>query len=140
MPCPFFIPLERFDDAGWAHPLRLPLGAGFRGSCCAPGAEGYQPTDEELKSGCNLGYARTCPRLPHDRDADAVRFSVQRERDGQISICYVSELDYLPAEHGMLHYQVAERRWVQPARNVRIMPLAECFLNSYLDRKGKNHG
>src|SRR4051812_34569152 len=135
MPCPYFIPTDRFDDAGWQHPQRLPLGAGFRGICGAPGQANARPTDEELKSGCNLGYARDCSRLPADRASDAVRFSILRDRDGQISICYVSELNYLPQDHGNLHYEVAMDRWSLMHDNVRVQTLAQCFLQAYLSRK-----
>jgi hypothetical protein len=134
MPCPFFIPTERFDDTGFPHPARLPLGAAFRGHCGAPQHAGAVPTEEELQQ-CNLGYARNCARLPQERDADAVRFSILRERDGQISICYVSELNYLPRESGNLHYESLSGRWLQMHEDERIQTLAACFLQSYLSRR-----
>ena len=135
MPCPYFIPTERFDDAGFAHPARLPLGAGYRGLCGAPGHDGATPTDEELKTNCNLGYARACSRLPQDRLSDAVRFSVLRDRDGQIAIGYVSELNYLPREHGNLQYDSLLQRWLSLHSEARVQALAECFLQSYLARR-----
>jgi len=135
MPCPYFIPTARFDDAGFVHPGRLPLGAGYRGMCGAPGHEGLQPSDEELKQGCNLGYARNCARLPQDRAADAVRFSILRDRDGQIHMCYVSELNYLPREHGELQYDSVLRQWLSLHPEQRTQALAECFLQSYLSTK-----
>jgi hypothetical protein len=138
MPCPYFIPAEPFEDGGFAHPQRLPLGAGFRGTCGAPGWEPAQPTEEELKNSCNLGYARECSRLPKQRKADAVRFSVARDRDGQISLCYVSELNYLPQEHGNLHYETAMKRWSQPHGDRLVQGLAECFLRAYLGRRRVN--
>jgi len=135
VPCPYFIPTERFDDAGFVHPSRLPLGAGYRGLCGAPGHDGEALTDEELKQGCNLGYARNCSRLPAEREADAVRFSILRERDGQIALCYVSELNYLPREHGNLQYDSVLRKWLNPHSDRRVQALAECFLQSYLARR-----
>jgi hypothetical protein len=137
MPCPYFIPTERLNDAEFVHPARLPLGAGYRGFCGAPGHEGAAPTDEELKQGCNLGYARSCSWLPKERAADAVRFSILRDRDGQVSLCYVSELNYLPCEQGHLHFEVAGKRWVNAHRDSRVQTLAECFLNSYMERRGE---
>lgn len=131
MSCPYFIPSERFDDASFPHPARLPLGAAYRGSCSA--AEEI-PSDNELKQ-CNLGYARDCSRLPQAREADSVRFSILRERDGQISLCYVSELNYLPQDSGNLHYEFLSRRWHQKHPNQQIQTLAECFLQSYLARR-----
>ena len=135
MPCPYFIPTERFDDAGFQHPSRLPLGAGYRGQCGAPGGNHTVPTDEELKQSCNLGYARNCSRLPQDRTADAVRFSILRDRDGQVSLCYVAELNYLPREQMNLHFDVALGRWSVAHSDPRVQTLAECFLRSYLDRR-----
>jgi hypothetical protein len=93
------------------------------------------PNDEELKQSCNLGYARNCSRLPKERDCDAVRFSVLRDRDGQVSICYVAELNYLPEEHGNLHYEVGDARWRASHPNVRVQTLAEAFLKAYLSRR-----
>src|ERR1035437_2030685 len=68
--CPFFMPEQRFES-DWPFPQRLPLGAGWAGTCTAAGHEGARPSDEELKSGCNLGYANACSRLPAARHADA---------------------------------------------------------------------
>src|SRR3954454_6007710 len=133
MPCPYFIPTELFQDAAFPHPRRLPLGEAYRG-CCGATDDGKIPSDEQLKQ-CNLGYARDCSRLPKDRDADAVRFSILRERDGQVSICYVEELNYLPRESGNLHYELLGQRWLQLHPNKRIQTLAECFLQSYLARR-----
>jgi hypothetical protein len=134
MPCPYFIPTDRFDDSGFVHPGRLPLGAAFRGRCGAPQSNGTVPTDEELKQ-CNLGYARNCARLPQEREADAVRFSILGEREGKISICFVSELNYLPCERGNLDYESVSQRWLQMHPNERIQTMAECFLQSYLARR-----
>jgi hypothetical protein len=135
MPCPYFIPTAPFDDAGFSHPQRLPLGAGFRGLCGAPGHAHSAPTDEELMQSCNLGYARNCSRLPQDRHSDAVRFSILRDRDGHVTLCYVSELNYLPQDHGTLHYEVAIQRWSQPHNDALLQGLADCFLQSYLSRR-----
>lgn len=136
MPCPYFIPTERFDDARFTHPARLPLGAAFRGRCGATGCVETIPSDEDLKQ-CNLGYARNCSRLPQERDADAVRFSIARERDGQISLCYVSELNYLPRENGRLQYALQTQAWLQMHPDSRVQAMAECFLQSYLERRAK---
>jgi hypothetical protein len=136
MPCPYFIPTERFDGAAFTHPARLPLGGAFRGRCGAPGNAGAVPSDEEVKQ-CNLGYARNCARLPQERHADAIRFSIARERDGQISLCYVSELNYLPRESGSLRYESLTQTWLQMHPDERVQAMAECFLQSYLLKRDK---
>jgi len=33
--CPYFVPREIVYDLSWPHPARLPLGAGWTGTCCA---------------------------------------------------------------------------------------------------------
>jgi len=85
--CPFFMPEEQFVS-DWPFPQRLPLGAGWMGTCTAPGHEGRRPSDEELKSGCNLGYAKACSRL-----YDAASGSwLQRHDDPRVqrmAECYV---------------------------------------------------
>jgi hypothetical protein len=63
-----------------------------------------------------------------------VRFSISRDRDGQISVCYVSELNYLPQENGNLHYESPTQRWFKMHPNARVQAMAECFLQSYLSR------
>ena len=79
MACPFFMPTSKLEDGGWLHPSRLPLGGGWTGHCSAPGHEGAEPTNQELRELCNLGYAASCPRLPKERAYDAVRFSIARD-------------------------------------------------------------
>ncbi|HMK31509.1 MAG TPA: hypothetical protein VK473_17635 [Terriglobales bacterium] len=138
MACPYFVPLERFDNAGWTHPRRLPLGAGFRGQCCAQSHAGVVPSDEALRTQCNLGYARGCAWLPADRTADAVRFSTAQDREQQIVICYVCERSYLPAECGSLRYDAGTGSWAVRHPNPQIQRLAECFLKTYLERRGMN--
>src|SRR6478735_4521296 len=73
--CPFFMPSERASDIAFSHPARLPLGSSWRGSCLAPSHEQETLSAIELES-CNLGYAKSCPRLPQERVCDAVRFAV----------------------------------------------------------------
>ncbi len=95
MACPFFMPEEQFIS-DWPFPQRLPLGAGWAGTCTAPGHEGARPSDEELKSGCNLGYAKACSRLPVERHADAVRFALGEERDESCAFCLPASASTCP--------------------------------------------
>src|SRR5580704_1544934 len=37
--CPYFVPREIVHDIAWPHPARLPLGAGWTGTCCAASHE-----------------------------------------------------------------------------------------------------
>jgi hypothetical protein len=132
MSCFYFIPGKR-RQAEWVHPQRLPLGDGFEGCCSAPGHEGAQPGDQELKQ-CNLGYAR-CPRLPAERAADAVRFGIGRDTGGELEIAYVCELNYLPGSHGTLVFSRPASAWLSAHADARIQRKAECFLDSYLQRR-----
>ena len=127
MACPYFMPTARCAEL-WPHPSRLPLGGSWTGHCTAPGHEGAVPNDEELKSGCNLGYAR-CARLPSDREADAVRFS-QRECGGRTVVQFVFEIGHLPAAGGTLEYDARQGRWIAAHPDARVQRMAECFLEA----------
>lgn len=134
MACPFFFPTSKLNG-GWLHPSRLPLGAGWLGQCCAPGHEGAEPTTEEVREFCNLGYAVNCPRLPKDRNADAVRFSILRDAGTQILVRFVCEFGHRPANDGHLEYEAGQQRWLGPHPDPRIQKMAECYLQAYLDRR-----
>ena len=101
-----------------------------------PGHEGARPSDDELREGCNLGYARACPRLPRQRSSDAVRFSLARDRDQILSVQFVREIAHAPGEHGMLEFDAAAGRWSSAHADARIQKMAECYVDSYLHRSG----
>jgi hypothetical protein len=131
--CPYFFPTERIA-AGWAFPARLPLGAGFAGTCHA-NSEEVTPTENELRDFCNLGYARACSRMPKDRCADGVRFAVARDEGSRVILHYVSECDHEPVEYGRLEYDCAEQKWPAPLRNACLQRQAECYMAVYLERR-----
>jgi hypothetical protein len=133
--CPFFMPTSKLEDGGWLHPSRLPLGGGWTGHCCAPGHEGAEPTNQELRELCNLGYAAGCSRLPKERVYDAVRFSIARDRGAQLQLWFVCESGHRPAGHGMLEYDLSLGQWVSSHSELRIQKMADCFLRSYLLRR-----
>jgi hypothetical protein len=137
--CPFFLPIEKLADAVWLHPARLPLGCGWSGQCTAPDHEGDVPSQEELREFCNLGYAEACGRLPRERPWDSVRFGArivgEKNHGGaRIELRYVCERAHRPAEHGTLAFDAAHARCEQPHPDSRVQRLAECFLESYLER------
>jgi len=101
----------------------------------APGHDGARPSDDELKSGCNLGYARQCPRLPIEREADAIRFALGEERDGVLRVIFVSERAYLPAGHGELLYDKRAATWLQRHENDCVQRMAECYVEAQLERR-----
>ncbi len=61
-----------------------------------------------------------------------------REKDGQIVLCYVSELNCLPRDSGSLKYESLTKRWLHMHPNQRVQGMAECFLQSYLEKRGRN--
>jgi len=134
--CPFFMPKERFT-ADWPFPHRLPLAAGWAGECTAPGHEGVRPSDQELRSGCNLGYAKTCWRLPAERHADAVRFALGQENDGILRVLFACEREHLPASHGELLYDTSGESWLQAHEDSRVQRMAECYLQVQRERRLK---
>lgn len=134
MACPFFMPKQRLE-ADWPFPQRLPLGTGWSGTCAAPGHEGVNPNLQELKTGCNMGYAKRCSRLPVIRHADAVRFALGEESGGVLRVHFVCERDYLPADCGELLYQIATGSWLQRHHNACIQRMAECYLQARRTRQ-----
>jgi hypothetical protein len=138
--CPFFLPMEKLENGNWAHAARLPLGCGWSGQCMAPGYEGVVPLQEELREFCNLGYAESCTRLPKERAWDSVRFGARTMSDGNggagwVQVHYVCERGHRPAEHGVLEFLAAESRWREPHRDSRMQRMAECFLESYMEKR-----
>jgi len=132
--CPYFMP-ERRLQSDWPFPRRLPLGAGWAGTCSAPGHEGVQPGEEELKSGCNMGYAKACKRLPAERSADAVRFALGEEREGILHVLFVCEREHLPAGHGELLYEKASKQWLRRHDNPCVQRMAECYVQAQMERR-----
>jgi hypothetical protein len=147
--CPYFMPVERFENGAWAHPARLPLGGGWSGHCTAPGHEGETPSQQVLEKLCNLGYAGSCGWTPHQRAWDAVRFAVSapsaisglgESRTAEtgipsriVRLRYVCERNHLPVEHGDLEFDLPRAIWLRPHGDVRLQKMAECFLDSYLN-------
>jgi hypothetical protein len=134
--CPFFTPTERADDIAFPHPARLPLGASWRGSCSAKGQEATVLNQKELES-CNLGYARSCPRLPKERPYDSVRFGIARDSGDHMAVQFVLESRHRPAGHGILHFDQLSKNWISPHPDPLIQKKAECFLQSYLERTSR---
>lgn len=80
---------------------------------------------------CNLGYAMDCPRLPANRDWDAVRFSVCGSGPEQITLAYVCERNHAPAEHGRLTFDLAGGLWRERPADLRLERLANCYLETW---------
>lgn len=129
MACPYFIPTEVLGGDLFRHRARLPLGDGYRGYCCAA-SEQAVPTDDELIRHCNVGHARGCSRLPQERQSDAVRFALGRERDGRVPVQYVILRAQLPHEAGVLDYDLAGERWLVQHSDERIQRQAEAFVRA----------
>jgi hypothetical protein len=87
---------------------------------------------------CNLGYAKSCPRLPQDRACDAVRFIVVGNSGEEISLQFVLEQAYLPAGSGILTFHIGSKIWVSSHSDPRIQKKAECFLRAYLERANRS--
>jgi hypothetical protein len=102
--CPFFLPTGAFEDSAWSTPPRLPLGDPCRGVCRA-GVDLFEPDAGTLRQYCNCGYGRHgCPRFPDGAFADAMRYSLEVEGNGRLTIRYVYERDYSPVRHGLVEF------------------------------------
>ncbi len=93
------------------------------------------PSDEELKSGCNLGYAKRCSRLPAERQADAVRFALAEERNGILPVLFVCEREYLPVAHGELLFDTVTGSWLESHHDPRVQRMAECYVHARKERR-----
>lgn len=135
MACPFFYPIEAFDQSRWHTRPQMPLGDPYDGECRADAAT-YRPNDEELRKLCNLGYVRgKCPRFRHAHEVDAVRFTVSREVNDSIIVTYVQERDHRPFEHGKLEYQMGTQSFVSPHPEVNVHQQARAYVAAYLRRR-----
>ena len=121
MPCPFFLPLERFDAGITA---RFPLGDPYRGEC-RTSVDAHAPDEATLLASCNMGYAEgRCPRFFAGDGPDAVRFAMGRGE----SILYAREKNHFPFDAGEL---------AAPFEGI-LGKQAQAFSNSYLRRM--SHG
>jgi hypothetical protein len=142
--CPYFMPVAKLANGQWPHPARLPLGCGWTGHCTAAGHEGLTPSQDIVEAFCNLGYASGCTWAPLQRAWDAVRFSVatpeeRSDRDIRaarvLRLFYECERDHRPVAHGHLVIDLMSATWLQRHEDARIQKMAECFLESYLNKK-----
>ena len=133
MACPYFVPREILNDGSWPHPSRLPLGAGWRGDCCAA-QHAFSPSEDQVREFCNLGYATACPHLPLERDWDAVRFAVARANEEQVILSYSCERGHAPVEHGTMTFDLSRGQWIHGHDDDRVRRLAAAFLESYRSR------
>ena len=147
MACPYFMPVARLENGSWPHPARLPLGCGWTGCCTAPGHENAVPSQDVLEAFCNLGYATGCSWAPAERLWDSVRFSVSAPSTGKslkavdsptrlLHLIYVCERDHRPVAHGGLEFDLPSSTWLRCHDDARIQKMAECFLESYLKKRG----
>jgi hypothetical protein len=120
-------------EADWPFPQRLPLGAAWGGTCTAK-PDATRPSVQELKS-CNLGYARSCEKLPATRQADALRFSLGEERGGTVRIRFAFEREYLPAGSGELVYESATGRLLTEHSDACLQRMAVCYVQSQIKRR-----
>jgi len=128
--CPYFIPREIVNDGSWPYPSRLPLGAGWSGTCGA-GEENVEPAPAQIREFCNLGYASACPRIPRSRDWDAVRFSIAGSNAEQMTLRYACELGHAPAAHGTLTYDIQTGTCFDGHCDERIRRLAASYFLAY---------
>jgi len=143
------MPVSKLENGNWPHPARLPLGCGWTGHCTAPGHEQAIPSQDVLQTFCNLGYAEGCGWAPAERHWDAVRFAIispaSSSRDTSASetararilrLTYVCEKGNRPAGQGNLEFDLSTTTWLCRHHDARIQKMAECFLESYLSKRG----
>jgi len=85
-----------------------------------------------------MGYAAKCTRLPVQRQFDAVRFSIASDRNQHLMVSCVGESAHLPVEHKQLEFDASQMQWIEMHPDPRIQKLAECYIQSYLQRRTAN--
>ena len=134
----------RFYPVGqlaWPNAPKLPLGDAYAGLCQADPVHESEPGLPALRDLCNLGYARgRCARFPPGDGPDAVRFSVERDRDGLIRICWVREKDHRPFDHGPLEYSLETHDFSAAPVDAAVVRQAHAYISSYLRRKTRQRG
>lgn len=136
MACPFFYPIERFDDKTWAKRPRLPLGDPYTGFCHADPMKEWMPDQGTLRELCNLGAARNCSRFPAEGGPDAVRFSVTSDQNSVLRIMYVHERNHETVDHGVLEYSIATGQFLSGAETPELLrKQARAYAESYQRRK-----
>ena len=95
--------------------------------------DGQTPPDPQVRTCCNMGYARgRCPSFQKDVEAaDAVRFGIVARDGGRAVIRYVIERDHLPFSDGMI--ELIESAEATAAEST-LERQARAFLASYLRR------
>jgi hypothetical protein len=126
--------VEKSFAIGWAFPARLPLGAGYCGTCRAGGTEAT-PNETELRDFCNIGYATHCEKMPPNRLADCVRFAVSKDEGAKIAFHFVYEREHEPVRHGVVEYDCVAQAWIVPLTDQIVQRHAECYLAAYLGRR-----
>jgi len=64
-----------------------------------------------------------------------MRFAVVNESQDSVSLKFVLEKAYLPTSYGILSYDRHAKSWTSSHTDLSVQKKAECFLQSYLDRK-----
>ena len=122
------------SGSAWSHPARLPLGAGFCGTCRAGGVE-FRPSETELRDLCNLGYATQCSHMPGECYADCVRFAVAKDDGDRIALYYAYEREHAPVNWGTVAYDLRTQQWAWSINDVCVQRQAECYLAVYLEKR-----
>jgi hypothetical protein len=137
--CPFFRPVARLEDGAWPQAPRVPLGDPCRGYCTAHADESVTPGAEELRSFCNTGYVKgRCGRFPNLPDVpDAIRFSLEQDCGGSLTLMYIEEKEYAPLRFGTLSYDVLGGTFAEQSEPENLRAQGHMFATSYLTRKVK---
>ncbi len=136
MACPFFYPLERFDDKAWTKRPRLPLGDPYTGFCHADPMREWLPDQQTLRERCNVGSAQGCGRFPKEAGPDAVRFSITSDHNNVLRIFYVRERNHATLDHGVLDMAAETREFLNgSAPGELLRKQARAYAESYLRRK-----
>jgi hypothetical protein len=90
---------------------------------------------------CNQGYARgSCEFFPSDGANRANRYTLLNREAGALTLLYISEEDYAPAESRMLHFSISEDRLIETDLDSCALAQAVAFCRSYLKMSSQASG
>jgi hypothetical protein len=137
MACPYFYPLAPRTSLGSPKNAMLPLGDFWTGECRANLPHPCQAEEADLRSLCNLGYARhQCVHFPPLPEVpDAVRFTVSGEDASHLRLYYVIERDHHPFAHGPLEYSTTLGAFTSLPVRENFERQARAYVESYYRHK-----
>ncbi len=114
--------------------VRLPLIDEYAGACHASGTAA-QAVDTMISTGCNQGYAESCPNHPASGAAAAMRYTVTGESDGILTLTWIEEQAHAPLRWGRVRFDADRQCLLDLPFPGPLFAQITVFCRSYLARR-----